>query len=188
MLQSKNDRKSLKSLYSLYSVVIKISFRHDLKGEEIETITSVMGTIIFSKEPLNDEVLIIFPEVKSQDILQFIQNSLISIIDKDCIFHFYHHSFKNFILSSLFSQDLSEFAAVQDWYCYECQFAMLYLNTIASLALHFNIYSLKTLDIRNRNILAANKLAISPLLLYSCWFWADYLVCIPYKHILIEVV
>jgi len=114
MLQSKNDRKSLKILYFLYSVVVKILFGHDLEGEEIETITSVMGAMIFSKELLNDEALIMFSEVKSQDILQFIQNSLIFIIDKDCIFHFYYYTFKDFILSSLFSQDLSEFVAIQD--------------------------------------------------------------------------
>jgi len=114
MLQSKNDRKSLKILYFLYSVVVKILFGHDLEGEEIEAITSVMGAMIFSKEPLNDEALIVLPGVKSQDILQFIQNSLMSIIDKDHIFHFYYHLFKDFILSFLFSQDLSEFVAIQD--------------------------------------------------------------------------
>jgi len=47
---------------------------------------------------------------------------------------------------------------------------------------------LKTSDISNRNIPATNKFAISPLLLYSCQFWADYLVSIPYEKILMEVV
>jgi len=59
---------------------------------------------------------------------------------------------------------------------------------MASSALCFNICALKTSDIRKRDIPAINKLAISPLLLYSCQFWADHLVDIPCEKTLIEVV
>jgi len=72
MLQSKGDGRSLKGLYSLYSSVVKISFGSDLEEEEIKAITSVMGAMIFAKEPLNDNALIVLPGVKSRNILQFI--------------------------------------------------------------------------------------------------------------------
>jgi len=72
MLQSKGNRKGLNSLYSLYSAVVKTSFGHHLKDEEIEAVTSVMGAMIFAKEPLNDDALIMLPGVKSRNMLQFI--------------------------------------------------------------------------------------------------------------------
>ena len=59
---------------------------------------------------------------------------------------------------------------------------------MALSALHFNIYGLKTLAIRNRDIPAANKLAISPLLSYLCQFCADHLVCTLCEQMLMEVV
>ena len=69
MDQSKGDGKGPKSLYFLYSSVIKTSWGRHLEDEEIEAVTSVMGTMIFAKEPLNNDVLIMLPEVKSQNIL-----------------------------------------------------------------------------------------------------------------------
>ena len=71
MVQSKGDGKGLKSLYSLYSAVVKTSFRRHLEDEEIEMVTSVMGAMIFAKEPLNDDALIMLPGVKSRNMLQF---------------------------------------------------------------------------------------------------------------------
>jgi len=174
ILQSQSDRKGLGNMYSLYSTAIKTSFGCDLKGEEIEGVTSVMGAMIFAKEPLNNDALIMLPGVKildsHLDMLQFIRNGLTSVIDKGPIFHFHHCSFEDFVLFSSFSQDLPEFAAVQDQNHHECQLTVLCLNTMALSALHFNICGLKTLAIRNRDIPAANKLAISPLLSYSCQF------------------
>ena len=71
MVQSKGDGKGLKSLYSLYPAVVKTSFGRHLEDEEIETVTSVMGAMIFAKEPLNDDALIMLPGVKSRNMLQF---------------------------------------------------------------------------------------------------------------------
>ena len=188
MLQSKGDGKSLKGLYSLYSSVVKTSFGRDLEEEEIKAVTSVMGAMIFAKEPLNDEALIVLPGVKSYDMLQFIRSGLVSVIDKGPILHFHHRSFEDFVLSSSFSQDLPDLAAVQDRDRHERQLAVLCLNTMASSALHFNICGLKTSDIRNMDIPAAEKSAISPLLSYSCRFWADHIVCTPCEQTLMEVV
>jgi len=191
-LQSQGDEKGLGNLYSLYSTAIKASFGRDLEEEEIKAVTSVMGAMIFAKEPLDDHALIMLPGVKISDsdldMLQFIRNGLVSVIDKGPILHFHHRSFEDFVLSSSFSQDLPQFAAVQDQKLHERQLAVLCLNTMASSALYFNVCGLKTSDIRNRDIPAADKSAISPLLLYSCRFWADHLVCTPCEQTLMEVV
>ena len=56
----------------MYFSVIKTSFGYDLEEEEIKTVTYVMGTMIFSKKLLNNNVLIVLPRVKSQNMLQFI--------------------------------------------------------------------------------------------------------------------
>jgi len=102
MLQSKGNGKGLKSLYSLYFAVVKTSFRHDLKEEEIKIVTSVMGTMIFVKEPLDNDMLIVLPGVKSKSMLQFIQNGLVSVIDTGSILYFHHCLFENFLLSPFF--------------------------------------------------------------------------------------
>ena len=185
MFQSKGGGNSLKKLYSMYSAVIQTSFGRDLEEEETKAIISVMGSMIFAKQPLDDDSLIMLPEVKSRDMLQFIQRGLVSVIDTSSI---HYHSFVEFLLSSSFSKDLPEFAAVQNRDRHERQLTMLCLNTMASSALHFNICGLKTSDIRNRDIPATDKSAISPLLSYSCRFWADHLVCTPCEHTLMEVV
>ena len=72
MLQSKGNGKGLKSLYSLYSAVVKTSFGRDLEAEEIKAVTSVMGAMIFAKEPLNNDALIVLSGVKSKNMLQFV--------------------------------------------------------------------------------------------------------------------
>jgi len=59
-------------LYFLYSTVVKTSFEYDLEEEEIKTVTSVIGVMIFAKEPLNNDILIVLPGVKSKNMLQFV--------------------------------------------------------------------------------------------------------------------
>ena len=72
ILQSKSNGKGLKSLYSLYFAVVKTSFRCDLKEEEIKMVTSIMDAMIFAKEPLDNDMLIVLPIVESKSMLQFI--------------------------------------------------------------------------------------------------------------------
>jgi len=106
MLRSQNDGKGLGNLYSLYFTAIKASFGCNLQEEEIKAVTSVMGAMIFAKELLDDHALIMLLGVRipdsDLDMLQFIRNGLMSVIDKGSIFHFHHHSFKDFVLSSSF--------------------------------------------------------------------------------------
>ena len=131
----------------------------------------------FSKEPLDNDALIVLPGFKSKNMLQFVRNGLVSVIDTSSILHFHHRLFGDFLLSPFFKQELRMIADIQDRERHEHQLAMMCLNTMSSSALHFNICGLKTLGIRNRDIPATDKSAISPLLLYSCRFWADHLVC-----------
>jgi len=98
----------------LYFAVVKASFRRDLKEEEIKMVTSVMGAIIFAKEPLDNDMLIMLPGVKSKSMLQFIQNGLVLVIDTGSILHFHHCSFENFLLSPFFKQELHTLQAIQD--------------------------------------------------------------------------
>ena len=72
ILQSKNNGKSLKSLYFLYSAIIKTSFVCDIKEKEIKIVTPIMGAMIFAKKPLDHDVLIVLSRVKSENMLQFI--------------------------------------------------------------------------------------------------------------------
>ena len=76
ILESKNqgdNMEGLDELYSLYMIVVEASFGQICK-EEIQGIVSVIGTIIFTKQPLSDDVLLMLPEVKigDSDILQLI--------------------------------------------------------------------------------------------------------------------
>ena len=87
--------KGSQSLYYLYSAVVKTSFGRHLEDEEIEAVTSVMGAMIFAKEPLNDDPLIVLPGVKSRNMLQFIRSSLISVINTGSILYFRHCSFED---------------------------------------------------------------------------------------------
>jgi len=98
----------------LYFAVVKTSFRHDLKEEEIKMVTSVMGTMIFAKEPLDNNMPIVLSGVKSKSMLQFIQNGLVLVIDTSSILYFHHYSFENFLLSLFFKQELHTLQAIQD--------------------------------------------------------------------------
>jgi len=93
--------KGLKGLHSLYSTIVKASFGHDLEKEEIEAVASVMGAMIFSKQPLDDNALIMLPQVKIPDSdvnrLGLIRKGLASVIDSGPILHFHHHLFEDFI-------------------------------------------------------------------------------------------
>jgi len=70
--------------------------------------------MIFAKEPLDNDMLIVLPGVKSKSMLQFIQNGLVSVIDTGSIFHFHHCSFENFLLFPFFKQELHILQAIQD--------------------------------------------------------------------------
>jgi len=114
----KGDGKGLKSLYSLYSTIIKASFGHGLEEEEIRAVVSVIGAMIFAKEPLDDDALIMLLEVdilgSDVDNLWFIRKSLMSVIDPGPVLRFHHRSFEDFLLSSSFLHEHPNISAIQD--------------------------------------------------------------------------
>ena len=172
-------------LYSLYSTVVKTSFGHKLVKEEIKAVISVIGATIFAKEPLDDTVLTKLPGVNT---LKLVKDGLASVIDSGPILRFHHRSFEDFLLSPSFCQHLPDLAGVQDRNLHERQLAALCLNCMVSSELHFNMCGLTSSNIKNVDIPATDKSAISPLISYSSQFWADHLVQTRWEEILIEAV
>jgi len=188
----KGDGKGLKSLYSLYSTIIEASFGHDLEEEEARAVISVMGAMIFARQPLDDNTLIMLPKVKvpgsDADRLGLIRKGLVSIIDIGPILRFHHRSFEDFLLSPSFLQDHPEFSAIQDRVHQEHQLTVLCLRTLVSSKLHFNMCSLESSIVKNVDIQASVRSAIPPLVSYSCQYWADHLVHTPSDETLVDAV
>jgi len=176
-------------LYSLYSTVVKASFGR-ISKREVQGIISVMGAMIYAKQPLNDDVLSMLPGVKigASDILRLLRKGLTSVIDSDTILHFHHKSFEDYLLSNSFLQALPELSAVQDRGHHEHQLAVLCLKALVSSKLHFNICNLDSSIIRNVDIQPIVKSIIPPLICYSSLFWVDHLIQIPSDEKLIDAV
>jgi len=176
----KDDRTELDDLHSLYSTIVKASFGHDLKGEEPRAVVSVMGAMIFAKEPLDDNALIMLPGVKIPGLnahrLGLIRKGLESVIDSGPVLRFHHRSFEDFLLSSSFQQQHPNLSAIQNRVYHEHQLTVLCVKTLVSSRLHFNTCSLESSIVKNVDIQATVKSTISPLVSYSCQYWADHLV------------
>ena len=189
VLQERNNTEGLNELYSLYSTVVRESFGGIIE-EEILGVTCVIGAMIFARQPLNDDVLIMLPGVKtrSSHIMQLIQKGLVSIIDSGPILYFHHRSFEDFLLSSSFLQALPNLSGVQDQNLHEHQLASMCLNCMVSSELHFNMCNLESSNIKNVDIPATGKSAISPLISYSSLFWADHLFHTQHNGALMKAV
>jgi len=189
VLQARNNTEGLNELYSLYSTVVRESFGGIIE-EEILGVTCVIGAMIFARQPLNDDVLIMLPGVKtrSSHIMQLIRKGLVSIIDSGPILYFHHRSFEDFLLSSSFLQALPNLSGVQDQNLHEHQLASMCLNCMVLSELHFNMCNLESSNIKNVDIPATGKSAISPLISYSSLFWADHLFHTQHNGALMKAV
>ena len=177
ILQARNNTEGLDELYSLYCTVVGESFGGIIE-EEVLGVTCVIGAMIFARQPLNNDALLILPGVKtrSSHIMRLIRKGLMSVIDSGPILRFHHRSFEDFLLSDSFRRYLPNLSGVQNRYLHEQQLAVLCLNTMVSSKLHFNMSDLKSSSIKNVDISATDKSAVSPLISYSSQFWADHLV------------
>ena len=188
----KDDRTELDGLHSLYSMIVEVSFGHDLKGEEPRAVVSIISAMIFDKEPLDDNILIMLPGVKIPSLnahkLGLIQKGLVSVIESGPIFRFHHRSFEDFLLSLFFLQQYPGLTDIQDRVNHEHQLTVLCLRTLVSPKLHFNICSLGSSTVKNVDIQVTAKSTISPLVSYSCQYWADHLVNTPSDEALMEAV
>ena len=172
-----DDIEGMDDLFSLYANIVKAGFAQ-ISKREVQGIVSVIGAMIYSKEPLSDNVLVMLPRVKIGE-LYIIRRGLMPVIDSGPILHFHHKSFEDYLLSPSFRQNFPEFSTVQDRGHYERQLAVLCLKTLASPELHFNMCNLDSSVIKNADIQPDVKSAIPPLILYSSQFWADHLVHTP---------
>ena len=176
----KDDGKGLTNLYSLYSTIIKASFEYDIEEEEIKAVISVIGAMIFSKEPLDDNALIALPGVKTPgsdaNSLELIRRRLMSVIESGPVLRFHHRSFEDFILSPSFQQQHPNLSAIQNRGYHEHQLTVLCLKTLVSPKLHFNMCSLESSIVKNVDIQATTKSSITRLVSYSCQYWADHFV------------
>ena len=183
--------KSLDSLYSLYSTIVKTSFGYGLEKEEIRAVVSIIGAMIFAKEPLDDNALIMLPGVKipgsDVDRLRLIRNGLASVIDSGPILRFHHRSFEDFLLSPSLGE-LPKLLAIQDRDYQQHQLAVLCLKTLVSPKLHFNMCSLESSIVKNADLQATAKSTVPRLVSYSCQYWADHLVHTPSDKTLIKAV
>jgi len=188
----KGDGKGLKGLYPLYSTIIEASFGHDLEEEEIRAVASVMGAMIFAKEPLGDDVLIMLPGVKDPgsdaDRLGLIRKGLVSVIESGPVLRFHHRSFEDFLLSLHFRTEHPELLAIQDRDHQQHQLTVLCLRALVSSHLHFNMCSLESSIVKNVDIQATTRSSITRLLSYSCQYWADHLVNTPSDETLMKAV
>ena len=189
--KQEDSTEGFKDLYSLYSTVVKTSFQ-EVPKQEIEAITSVMGAMIFAKQPLDDNGLIMLPGVRIRgsdlNMLDFIRKGLVSVIDSGRILRFHHKSFEDFLLSPSFLQALPKHSDVQDRNLHEHQLSAMCLNCLVSSELHFNMCNLGSSNIKNVDISTDVKTTISPLVSYSSTLWADHLVHTPCDEMSMEAV
>ena len=183
-----DDIEGMDDLYSLYTTVARTSFGW-ISKQEVQGIISVMGAMIYAKQPLSDDALAMLPGVKigTSDILRLFRNGLMSVIGSGAILHFHHKSFEDYLLSTSFLQALPELSAVQDRSYHERQLAVLCLKTLVSSKLHFNMCNLDSSIVKNIDIQATVR-STAPLISYSSQFWADHLAHIPSDEKLMEVV
>jgi len=181
--------EGMDDLFSLYTTVVRASFGR-ISKQEVQGIVSVMGAMIYAKQPLSDDALVMLPGVKigKSDVMRLIRKGLAPVIDSGAILHFHHKSFEDYLLSTWFSHELPELSTVQDQSHHEHQLAVLCLKTLVSPKLHFNMCNLDSSMIKNVDIQASVKSTIPPLVLYSSLFWADHLVYTSSDKKLMEAV
>ena len=107
--------EGMDDLYSLYTTVVRTSFGR-ISKQEIRGIISVMGAMIYGKQPLSDDALVMLPGVKigASNILRLFRKGLTSVTGSGAILHFHHKSFEDYLLSTSFLQALPELSAIQD--------------------------------------------------------------------------
>ena len=169
-----DDIEGMDDLFSLYTTVVRASFGQ-ISKREVRGIISVMGAMMFAKQPLSDDVLVMLPGVKigNSDVMPLIRKGLASAIDPGPILRFHHRSFEDFLLSGFFLQELPGFSAVQDRSHHERQLAVLCLKTLVSSKLHFNMGNLESSVTKNVDI---QPTVISPLISYSSLFWVGHVI------------
>ena len=95
-----DDMKGMDDLFSLYTTVVRASLGQ-IPKEEVQGIVSVIGAMIYAKQPLSDDMLMMLPGVKigDSDVMRLIRKNLVSVVGSGPILHFHHKSFDDYLLS-----------------------------------------------------------------------------------------
>jgi len=178
--KGEDDIEGMDDLFSLYTAIVRASFGR-ISKREVQGVISVIGAMIYAKQPLRDDVLLMLPGVKigNSNVMRLIRKGLASVIGSGDILHFHHKSFEDYLLSTLFLQQLPELSTVQNRGHHERQLAVLCLKTLVSPKLHFNMCNLDSSIIKNVDIQPTVKSTIPSLTLYSSRFWVDHLIQTP---------
>jgi len=190
ILESKkrgDNTEGLDELYSVYLTVVEAAFGQ-ICEEEIQGIVSVMGAMIFAKQPLSDDVLLMLPGVQIGDsnILRLFRKGLMSVLDSGPVLYFHHRSFEDFLLSHYFRRKLHKLSDIWNRELHERQLALLCLKAMVSSELHFNMGNLDSSSIKNVDIDV--KSTVSPLISYSCLFWVDHVTQAPSDEKMVKAV
>ncbi|KAF5343392.1 hypothetical protein D9756_011626 [Leucocoprinus leucothites] len=160
-----------RSLYSLYTNILRISFKN-LRGKQAEAFKCVVGAMIFAQRPFHDSEFTTTSPVVTASMLEYIRNGLRSVIDQGTTLRFIHQSFVDFLLS----QECPDDFAIKEP---ERQRHLTSLCLITmSQQLRFNICGLETSSLKNAdvpNIETKVKAGIPSLLSYASCFLAEHL-------------
>jgi hypothetical protein len=177
----------MKPLYSLYTTILDMSFGDIASDDaEAEVLRSVLGTMVLAKRSFDDIECTKLPttELVTRAALDSIRDGLHSVVEPG-VLRFGHKSFDDFLLSE----------ACPPKYrirTNETQHLLTELCLATMTAeLRFNLCGLETSCVKNADvpdIKTKVREGISPLLSYSCCFWADHLSRTTFDERLLGVV
>ncbi|KIM24267.1 hypothetical protein M408DRAFT_39882, partial [Serendipita vermifera MAFF 305830] len=179
LLESGEPRRTLEqvlsngagSMANLYAWILHASFPIPI-GDNNKDFQTVLGTIIFSKEPLDVASLATFLSIDGST-MEYICNGLRSVLDCGGIVRIRHQSFVDFLLNPI-DCPLSFLVDKER----ECRNLALCCLATMKRHLRFNICDLKSSYARNQDVpnLAQQVGKCIPLCLsYSSRYWASHL-------------
>ncbi|KAB5590979.1 hypothetical protein CTheo_5571 [Ceratobasidium theobromae] len=160
----------------LYAAVLKAAFeQHGLESEEAEDVRAVLWTVLCVQEPVKVETLGILAGLNDTErtlsALQLLR-SVIHVSETNKLVSTLHASFPDFMLGKDRSGAVFCDATMQNGLLAERCFEVM------KSRLRFNICNLESSFVPDSKVAGLEDRvtkAISPPLLYACWYWADHL-------------
>ncbi|KAF5383057.1 hypothetical protein D9615_004946 [Tricholomella constricta] len=171
LLQVLKGGTGLADVTTLYTHILNTSFKHPSQ-EVLHSFRLLIGSTILAKVPLHHTEYIDLLKIQPT-MLDFIRNSLQSVMDEGDTLRFTHHSFVDFLIDPekcpqrfLIDEETQQLVLTR-----ACLQAM-------KSCLRFNICGLESSHIRNDGVLdldARIKKFIPSHVSYACRFWVDHL-------------
>jgi len=155
----------------LYNWILKVSFPNP-SFEDIRDFHSILGAIIFTQAPLEAASLAQLLSIESPTI-GYICNGLQSVLDSDNALRIHHQSFADFLLDP--DECPQNFLIIRER---ENRNLAVACVKVMNSRLRYNICGLESSYLRNSEVpdlQSRIEKHISPHLLYSSRFWAEYL-------------